>query len=63
MDMTMIDVSDIPCDIGDVATLIGADGEGQLTVADVARAGAVSPYELLTGLRQRLPHRYRESAT
>ena len=27
MDMTMIDVTDVPCEIGDVATLIGRDGE------------------------------------
>jgi alanine racemase len=58
MDMTMIDVTDIQCEIGDVATLIGADGGEQLDVATVAAAGGISPYELLTGLRSRLPRRF-----
>jgi alanine racemase len=59
MDMTMIDVSDIDCVSGDVATLIGRDGDHLLTVEDVATvADFMSPYELLTGLRQRLPRLY-----
>jgi alanine racemase len=58
MDMTMIDVSDVSCEIGDVATLIGADGSDQITVAEVAAPASLSPYEVLTGLRSRLPRRY-----
>jgi alanine racemase len=58
MDMTMIDVTDAPCEIGDVATLIGRDGDEVITVADVAAAGSLSPYEVLTSLRSRLPRRY-----
>ena len=58
MDMTMIDVTDLACEIGDVATLIGGDGAEQLTVAGVAATAQLSPYELLTGLRSRLPRRY-----
>ncbi|HEY2377199.1 MAG TPA: alanine racemase [Gemmatimonadaceae bacterium] len=58
MDMTMIDVTNIPCEIGDVVTLIGADGDERLTVADVAASADLSPYEVLTGLRSRLPRRY-----
>jgi alanine racemase len=54
MDMTMLDVTDVPCAIGDAATLIGADGDDLLTVEDVAARGGISPYELLTGLRQRI---------
>ena len=58
MDMTMIDVTDIPCGAGDTATLIGRDGE-LITVEDVATlADFMSPYEVLTGLRQRLPRLY-----
>ncbi|HEY7237160.1 MAG TPA: alanine racemase [Gemmatimonadaceae bacterium] len=62
MDMTMIDVTDVECAIGDVATLIGADGQDQLTVASVAAAGGLSPYEVLTSLRSRLPRRYLDDA-
>ena len=58
MDMTMLDVTDIPCEIGDVATLIGRDGDELLNVAAVAAAGDLSPYELLTGLRSRLGRRF-----
>jgi alanine racemase len=58
MDMTMIDVTGIPCAIGDVATLVGSEGAESTTVEDVAAACALSPYEILTGLRQRLPRRY-----
>ncbi|HEX3157980.1 MAG TPA: alanine racemase [Gemmatimonadaceae bacterium] len=58
MDMTMIDVTDVPCAVGDVATLIGRDGQRVLTVEIVARAADLSPYELLTGLRGRLPRIY-----
>ncbi|HJU70131.1 MAG TPA: alanine racemase [Gemmatimonadaceae bacterium] len=57
MDMTMVDVTDVPCTLGDVATLIGADRS--LDVATVARAAEMSPYELLTGLRGRLARVYR----
>jgi alanine racemase len=58
MDMTMIDVTDLECEIGDVVTLIGRSGDDLLTVTDVAAAGGLSPYEVLTGLRARLPRRY-----
>jgi len=58
MDMTMIDVTDVPCAIGDVATLIGADGDDHIDVGEVAALGEISPYEVLTSLRGRLPRRY-----
>lgn len=58
MDMTMVDVTGLPCEIGDTATLIGADAGESITVEDAAAACGLSPYELLTGLRQRLPREY-----
>ena len=58
MDMTMLDVTDVPCAVGDVATLIGGD-DPRLSVGAIARAADVSPYELLVGLRLRLERRYR----
>jgi len=58
MDMTMIDVTDIACDVGDVVTLIGRDGERERSVESVAHDGGLSPYELLTGLQSRLPRVY-----
>jgi alanine racemase len=61
MDMTMVDVTDIPCEIGDVATLMGADGGDRIDVREAAAVADLSPYEMLTGLRGRLPRRYLES--
>jgi alanine racemase len=58
MDMTMIDVTGMPCEIGDVATIVGRDEEESLDVATVAASGGISPYELLTGFGSRLPRRY-----
>jgi len=58
MDMTMIDVTDIPCEVGDVATLIGRDGDRVRDVESVAREADLSPYEILTGLKSRLPRQY-----
>lgn len=58
MDMSMIDVTDIPCDVGDVVTLLGRDGDLVRDVESVARDADLSPYEVLTGLKSRLPRRY-----
>jgi alanine racemase len=58
MDMTMVDVTDKPCNIGDIVTLLGRDGDAMITVAELATAGGFSPYEVLTGLRGRLPRIY-----
>lgn len=62
MDMTMIDVTDINVSIGDPATLIGSDGDEQIDIAEIARVGDLSPYEVLTGLSGRLPRRYLEAS-
>jgi alanine racemase len=58
MDMLMLDVTGFRCEPGDHVTLLGrADGK-ELTAEAVATAAKVSPYELLTGLRQRLQRVY-----
>jgi alanine racemase len=59
MDMTMLDVTDVPVALGDVATLLGTDGGQALTVDAVAAMGGLSPYELLTGLAARPPRVWR----
>ena len=62
MDMTMLDVTDIEgCEVGTVATLIGRDGSECLATDEVAAFANLSPYELLVGLRLRLPRRYRHT--
>jgi len=61
MDMTMLDVTDTDAALGDVITLLGRDGEDVVTVSELAALGDLSPYELLTGLRERLPRLHRDS--
>jgi len=60
MDMVMLDVTGMACEVGDVATLIGRDGDDLLTVDDVARVGDVLSYELLVGLKLRAPRFYHD---
>jgi alanine racemase len=58
MDMTMVDVTDAPCELGDVVTLLGREGDEEISIQEMSEASDLSPYELLTGLRLRLPRRY-----
>ena len=57
MDMTMVDVTDVPCAVGDVATLVGTDGADTVSTEQVAEMAEMSPYELLVGLTLRVPSR------
>ena len=63
MDMTMLDVTDTNAGLGDLVTLLGEDGGDVITVSELATLSDVSPYEILTGLRLRLPRRYRDQST
>lgn len=58
MDMTMVDVTDLPCELGDTVTLIGASGDELITLGDAGASCGLSPYEMLTGLGIRVPRRY-----
>lgn len=59
MDMIMLDVTDVDCDVGDEVTLVGTgEGERQITVAQLSGLAEMSPYELLTGLCARLNRHY-----
>ncbi len=56
MDLTVVDLSDVPeaC-VGDVATLIGRDGDEAITLEEFAAHADTIGYEILTGLTPRLP--------
>jgi len=56
MDMTMCDVTDVQCEVGDRVTLIGSDAGSN--VAAVASSAQRSPYEVLIGLRSRTVRAY-----
>jgi alanine racemase len=56
MDMTVVDVSGLDAiEPGDVATFIGAEGEEEILVDEVAAQAGTISYEILTGLTPRLP--------
>lgn len=60
MDMTMIDVTDIPdvCE-GDEAVLIGRQGAEEITAEDVAAALGTISYEVVTQIMPRVPRQTR----
>ncbi len=62
MDLTMIDVTDIPVAHGDEVVLVGAQGGEKITVEELAAWGETIPYEILCGLARRVPRQYREGA-
>lgn len=58
MDLILVDVGDDAVAPGDVATLLGDDGERRITLTDLAAASGVQPRGVLTGLGMRLPRIY-----
>lgn len=62
MDQMMIDITDIDnVKIGDVATLIGKDGDDQVTLKEDAAILNLDDYELIISTQHRLPVRYWKS--
>ncbi len=59
MDLTMIDVGEMPVAVGDVATLVGEAPGGRVTLEEFAAWSGALQRELLTGLGPRLPRFYR----
>ena len=62
MDMTMVDlgsVRDESCTVGDVVTVIGADGDDEITLDEFAGWAGTISYEILVGLGMRLPRNYK----
>jgi alanine racemase len=56
MDMTVVDITGVPeARVGDAVTIIGRDGGAEITLDDVAAQAETISYEILTGLRPRLP--------
>ena len=61
MDMVMVDVTGVDCEVGDVATLLGRDGEDEITIEELGRTGELLTYEILVGLKLRAPRVYVDS--
>ena len=61
MDAITIDVTGVPgVEVGDVVTIIGADGDERITVEEVAEWSDTISYEVLTAIGPRVKRRYKE---
>ena len=61
MDAITLDVTDVEgVEVGDVATLIGGDGDQRITADEVAEWSHTISYEVLTALGSRVERRYAE---
>lgn len=59
MDLTMVDASAFPdLKVGEVATLIGEDGDARQTVVEVGRCAGSMSYAVLTAISERVRRRY-----
>jgi alanine racemase len=59
MDMTMVDVTDVPSvHVGDTATLIGRDEDDAIWANDIADCAQTIPYEVLCAIGPRIPRVY-----
>lgn len=64
MDQTLVDVTDLPeAAVGDVATILGAQGSGRITVDDFCGWSDCIPWEALCTLTQRVRRVYRTDRT
>jgi alanine racemase len=61
MDAITVDVTEVPgVQPGDIATLIGADGDQRIAAEDVAEWSGTISYEVLTSIGPRVERRYSE---
>ena len=60
MDQFMVDVTDIEAEEFDPVTLLGRDGDDQITVDELGRLSGRFPYEFTCNINQRVPRVYYE---
>ena len=58
MDQTIIDVSDVECNVGDTVTVIGSNGPCRVLADDIANADNTINYEIVCRLTSRIPRVY-----
>ncbi len=59
MDMTMIDVTDIPeAQVGSEVVLMGRQGDEEVTVDEIAVKAETIPHEIFCGITRRVPKQY-----
>ena len=64
MDQTIVDITDVPAGaVGDIATILGAQGSDRITVAEFCAWSDCIPWEALCTLTQRVQRVYRTDRT
>jgi alanine racemase len=58
MDQLMVDVGDLDVSVGDVATLIGRDGDAEIRAEELAERLDTIGYEIVCGISARIPRLY-----
>ena len=58
MDQLMVDVGDDPVEVGDEVTLIGRQGDAEVTAEEWAERLGTIGYEIVCGIGPRVPRRY-----
>ncbi|MBE6840630.1 MAG: alanine racemase [Ruminococcus sp.] len=61
MDQLMIDVSEVSAKAGDIVTLIGKDGDDEITADELAAICSTIGYEVVCGISKRVPRIFHES--
>jgi alanine racemase len=60
MDLTLVDATEFGASPGDRVVCLGCAGGKRVTAWDLAAAAGTIPYEILCGISQRVPRRYRD---
>lgn len=58
MDQMMVDIENLPVEIGDEVILIGSQGKNKITAEELAELAGTIPYEIVCGLGNRIPRIY-----
>ena len=58
MDQFMIDVTDLEAEEGDQVTLLGRDGEEEITIEELGRISGRFPYEFTCDINSRVPRQF-----
>jgi alanine racemase len=62
MDQIVVDATSLPSlSSGDVATLIGADGDGEIPVSELAECSGTIAWDIFTGIGKRVARFYKDS--
>jgi alanine racemase len=60
MDQLMVDVGDLPVEVGDAVTLLGAEGDAVVTADEWAERLGTIGYEIVCGIGPRVPRHFHD---